>query len=52
MKKLGQLLAAALIAAGCVNAGPVFSEDATIKLWSRADRSGPLRAGNIVAAAD
>ncbi len=52
MKKLGHLLAAALIAAGCFSAGPVFSEDVTVKLWSRADRSGPLRAGNIVAAAD
>ncbi len=26
--------------------------EVVVKLWSRADRSGPLRAGNIVAAAD
>jgi len=31
---------------------PVFAEDVVIKLWSRADRSGPLRAGSIVAAGD
>lgn len=31
---------------------PVSAEEITLKLWSRADRSGPLRAGNIVAAAD
>ena len=28
------------------------AEDVVIKVWSRADRSGPLRAGNIVAAGD
>ena len=31
---------------------PVFADDVVIKVWSRADRSGPLRAGNIVSAAD
>jgi inositol-phosphate transport system substrate-binding protein len=31
---------------------PVHAEDVTIRMWSRADRSGPLRAGNMVAAAD
>jgi inositol-phosphate transport system substrate-binding protein len=30
----------------------VAAEEVTLKLWSRADRSGPLRAGNIVAAAE
>ena len=30
----------------------VAAEEVTIKLWSRADRSGPLRAGNIVAATE
>ena len=39
----GALLAAAL---------PAVAEDVVIKVWSRADRSGPLRAGNLVAAAD
>ncbi len=29
----------------------VRAEETLIRLWSRADRSGPLRAGNIVAAA-
>ena len=29
-----------------------LADDITVKLWSRADRSGPLRAGNIVAAAE
>jgi inositol-phosphate transport system substrate-binding protein len=28
-----------------------FADDVTIKLWSRADRSGPMRSGNIVEAA-
>ncbi|MEO6928556.1 MAG: sugar ABC transporter substrate-binding protein, partial [Casimicrobiaceae bacterium] len=29
-----------------------YAEDVVIKVWSRADRSGPLRAGNLVAAGD
>jgi inositol-phosphate transport system substrate-binding protein len=29
-----------------------FAEEVVVKLWARADRSGPLRAGNIVAAAE
>ena len=33
-------------------AAPAIAETITIDLWSRADRSGPLRAGNIVSAAD
>ena len=33
-------------------ATPALAEDVVIKVWSRADRSGPLRAGNIVAAGD
>src|SRR3954447_4894968 len=28
------------------------AEEVVVKLWARADRSGPLRAGNIVAAAE
>ncbi|MEO8738737.1 MAG: extracellular solute-binding protein [Casimicrobiaceae bacterium] len=42
------LVTATLIGA----AAPVWAEDVVIKVWSRADRSGPLRAGNIVAAGD
>ena len=42
------IIAGALIGA----AAPVYAEDVVIKIWSRADRSGPLRAGNIVAAGD
>lgn len=30
----------------------VHAEEVTLKLWSRADRAGPLRAGNIVEAAN
>ena len=41
-------LAGALIGA----ATQVLAEDVVIKVWSRADRSGPLRAGNIVTAGD
>ena len=32
--------------------GSALAEDVVVKVWSRADRSGPLRAGNIVAAGD
>ena len=42
-------LAGGLIAAAAQRA---FAEDVVIKVWSRADRSGPLRAGNLVAAGD
>lgn len=45
-------LVASLVAVSTVIAAPVVAEDFEIKLWSRADRSGPLRAGNIVAAAE
>lgn len=49
-----KLLAAALLA-GTALFGAVIeakAEEVVVKLWARADRSGPLRAGNIVAAAD
>ena len=42
-------LAGVLVA---IAAEPTFAEDVVIKVWSRADRSGPLRAGNLVAAGD
>src|SRR5437667_3599880 len=42
------MFAAALLATG----DPSFADDVVIKVWSRADRSGPLRAGNLVAAGD
>ncbi len=44
--------AAALALLGTAAPEPVAAEEVTLKLWSRADRSGPLRAGNIVAAAE
>lgn len=49
--------AAAAFAAGILTAGATVdstasAEEITIKLWSRADRSGPLRGGNIVKAGD
>jgi inositol-phosphate transport system substrate-binding protein len=50
-----KLSAAALTlaaAAGLAAPPPASAEEVTVKLWSRADRSGPLRAGNIVAAAE
>jgi inositol-phosphate transport system substrate-binding protein len=46
---LAGALAGALFAAA---AQPALAEDVVIKVWSRADRSGPLRAGNLVAAGD
>ncbi len=45
----------AAIAAGallCAAVSPASAEDVVIKVWSRADRSGPLRAGNLVAASE
>ena len=41
-----------LAVVGGLAAPPAPAEEVTVKLWSRADRSGPLRAGNIVAAAE
>ena len=32
----------------CAGATSAWAEDVVVKVWSRADRSGPLRAGNIV----
>lgn len=46
---IGATVAAAILAGV---AAPALAEDITIKLWSRADRSGPLRAGNIIQAAE
>lgn len=46
-------LIAGTLAALLATAAPGSSaEDVVIKVWSRADRSGPLRAGNLVSAAD
>lgn len=46
-----RMMAAALLASSALTA-PAVAEEITLDLWSRADRAGPLRAGNIVAAAD
>lgn len=43
------VLSGALLAMAAQQA---LAEDVVIKVWSRADRSGPLRAGNLVAAGD
>jgi inositol-phosphate transport system substrate-binding protein len=40
------------VALFCAATTSALAEDVVIKVWSRADRSGPLRAGNIVAAGD
>lgn len=45
-------LAGAAVLLGPTISAPAGAEELTLKLWSRADRSGPLRAGNIVAAAE
>jgi inositol-phosphate transport system substrate-binding protein len=47
--KLSVVAAGALLFAAM---SPAWAEDVVIKVWSRADRSGPLRAGNIVAAGE
>ena len=44
-------MAAVLVLPMAATSVEVSAEEVTVKLWSRADRSGPLRAGNIVAAA-
>ncbi|MEP7083570.1 MAG: sugar ABC transporter substrate-binding protein, partial [Betaproteobacteria bacterium] len=36
----------------CAATTSALADDVVIKVWSRADRSGPLRAGNIVAAGE
>jgi inositol-phosphate transport system substrate-binding protein len=46
------VIAATLAALITAAAQPCLAEDVVIKVWSRADRSGPLRAGNIVTAGD
>lgn len=48
-KSVGAGVAAALLISATA---PAMAEEVTIKLWSLADRSGPMRAGNIVNAAD
>lgn len=53
MRILKTLAAAMLAGTALVGATTVaYAEDIVLKLWARADRSGPLRAGNIVAAAE
>ena len=49
-----RIAASALIAGSVlVGSGAVATaKEVVVKLWARADRSGPLRAGNIVAAAE
>ena len=54
-KTTAAALATGILAAGASFDAPVrtaSAEEITVKLWSRADRSGPLRAGNIVRAGD
>lgn len=45
---VGLLASSALL----LSMGLASAAEVTLKLWSRADRSGPLRAGNIVAATE
>ena len=48
-------LATGVLAAGATFDAPLgtaSAEEITVKLWTRADRSGPLRGGNIVKAGD
>ena len=52
VKKLALAVAAVGLVGSAMAELPAHSEQLTIKLWSRADRTGPLRAGNIVRAAE
>lgn len=47
---IGRIVSAGILAV-CASS-QVYADTVTIDLWSRADRSGPLRAENIVSAAD
>ena len=52
MRTIKYLMAGVLAASAVIGVSAAFAEEVTVKLWARADRSGPLRAGNIVAAAE
>ena len=52
MKLTSALIAGAVAVGSLIPLSQAMAEEVTINLWSRADRSGPLRAGNIVEAAD
>ena len=52
MRHLKLMTAALVVGATLAGAFAASAEEVTVKLWARADRSGPLRAGNIVAAAE
>jgi inositol-phosphate transport system substrate-binding protein len=52
MTRRSSLRTTLLVGAALLLPAQAVAEEVTLKLWSRADRSGPLRAGNIVAAAD
>ncbi len=53
MKSLRVLSAALLAGTMLVGATAAsYAEEVVVKMWARADRSGPLRAGNVVAAAE
>ena len=52
MRHMKLLVAAALVGSTLAGTYAAYAEEVTVKLWARADRSGPLRAGNIVAAAE
>jgi inositol-phosphate transport system substrate-binding protein len=46
------VIAVATFAGASLQTTAASAEEITLKMWARADRSGPLRAGNIVAAAE
>ncbi len=46
-----RLTVAAIPGLAALSPIPAMTEEITLKVWSRADRTGPLRAGNIVKAA-
>lgn len=51
-KTAAAALAVSVLMTGAAIETPAQAEEITIKVWSRADRSGPLRGFNIVRAAD
>ena len=50
LRVLSAVLLAGTMLVGATAVG--YAEEVVVKMWARADRSGPLRAGNVVAAAE
>ena len=50
-RAMAPILATLMLGIGLAAAPAARGEEIVLKMWARADRSGPLRAGNVVEAA-